>query len=128
MSEEVIEVKAPVYVLLVNEMDKEFVDKCGGKVVKIPPHKAARVRDYVAYHLIGDPRILNGEDVNAAAAEQKRVWMRYAAFKPEQRDEKVPKLRIEAAEEEEIKIVDAPEKKKAEESEDFPALKRGKKG
>ena len=91
---------------LINEGDKVFEDRCNGKLVKIPPGKAAKVPDYVAYHFIGDPRVINGEDGLAAAAEEKRIYMRYAAFKPEQRAERIPKLRFEPIEEEETQVVD----------------------
>jgi hypothetical protein len=66
----------------------------------------------VAFHFIGNPAIIGGEDKNAAAEEQKRVYMRYAAFKPEERLVKMPKLRIEEIEEEEVVIVDASQRRR----------------
>lgn len=116
------------FILLVNEMDREFVDKFNGKEIKIPAGKAAKVQDYVAYHFIGNPAVINGKDANDAAAEKKRVAMRYGAFKPEDRDVKIPKLRIEEIEEEEIKIVEVkPKAKKAEAEEpEFPTLQEAK--
>lgn len=119
-----------MYVYLVNEMKKEFVDKCAGKEIRIPPGQAAKVPDYVAYHFIGDPKVINGEDELEAAAENKRVAMRYAAFKPEDRDKKVPRLRIEPIKEEEIQLVDLREieaKKIAQvlpQEEEFPQFKK----
>lgn len=115
-------------VLLINEMDREFVDKFNGREIRIPPGKAAKVQDYVAYHFIGIPSVINGENANDAAAEKKRVAMRYGAFKPEDRDVKIPKLRIEAIEEDEIKIVEVkPKAKKAEvEEPEFPSLQEAK--
>lgn len=119
-----------MYVYLINEMKKDFVDKCGGKEYVIKPGKAIKVPDYVAYHFIGNPAVMNGEDQLAADAEKKRIYMRYAAFKPEDRDKKIPKLRIEQVEEEVTPVFDAKEiaaKKlaaQAAQEEEFPSLKQ----
>lgn len=113
-------------VYLINEGTKPFKDKCAGRQIVIPPGKAAKVPEYVAYHLIGDPRVINGENDLAAEAEKKRVYLRYAAFTPEDRETKIPKLRIEPVEEEEIPIVDLKAKEKIEmepEEPEFPQLK-----
>jgi hypothetical protein len=112
-------------VLLINEGEKEFKDKWNGKEIIIPVGKAAKIEDYVAYHFIGDPELLNGDNANKAAAERKLINFRYGAFKPEQVAGRVPNLRIEPIEEEaEVQIVDTKKNpgKKAEDEKEFPDL------
>lgn len=113
------------YVLLVNEMKHEFKDKAGGREYIIPPGKAAKVPEHIAYHFIGDPRILNGEDDIAAAAERKRVNLRYAVFNTKEDIKKLPKLRIEPYEEAELQIVEVAKKDVSNEpkEEEFPDIK-----
>lgn len=115
------------YVVLANDGDTDFSDKFDGKVVEIPVGLGAKVPDYMAYHFIGDPRILNGQDSNASEQERIRVQMRYAAFSPQDREVKIPKLRIEEIEEKPIEIVEPKKKvksKKNEGEEEFPDFKK----
>jgi hypothetical protein len=115
------------YVVLVNDGDNAFIDKFDGKVIEIPAGMGAKVPDYMAHHFIGDPRILNGEDANAAEQEKIRVQMRYAAFSPQDRETKMPKLRIEEIEDKPIEIVEPKKKvkpKKGEAENEFPDLKK----
>jgi len=108
-------------VYLINEMEREFKDKYDGKEIVIPPGYKAKIPDYVAYHFIGDPRI---EDEEEKIAEQKRIAFRYGAIKPEEREAKIPKLRIEPAEEE-VKVVKAEKTEitKVATDDEFPELK-----
>ena len=124
--------KQDLFVLLVNDGEEPFIDRFAGKAIEIPPGKALRCPNYVAKHFIGDPAVIGGDDKQAAAAEQKRVYLRYAAFKPEDRDKKMPKLRSEPRpDEKEYVVTEAPAKKgrakaKAPEQdeESFPDLKK----
>lgn len=110
--------------LLVNEMETPFSDKIDGRPIVIPPGKAAKVKAWVAYHFIGDPRMLNSDDENEKAAERKRVNLRYGAYKSEMVAGRVPRLRIEPVAEEEVKIVDVkPDIVPSLGEEEFPELK-----
>jgi len=118
-------------VKLINNDKKDFMDKYNGRPIVIPAGKAAIVEDYIAYHFIGNPEIINyngeaDDKILERDAERKRIWLRYGAFKPADRAKKVPKLVIEPFEEVDIKIVDAKTEKKEEAKDEFPGLKKKK--
>lgn len=122
-------------VYLTNKGKTEFKDKYNGKNYIIPPGKSAIVPDFVAYHFAGDPNILNGDDELAAAAERKRIFMRYGCVVKEEnakplaiekiRNQKIPKLEIvNFEEEEETVIVDLEKEIQIEpQEEEFASLK-----